>query len=993
MSNLKKQGDLFWMLTHPQRKFLTRFCCFQIVCSWQHSAAIDGGGGEQDTLTRHIFSNLHALIPMSHVTLAQGVLCARHPCIISMLLLSWHSSTLHLALFTVSLIFLCIPLIFFIFQYFREWEVRHFGREQTILSQLKQCTARAHDAINICGKQGDLDSWSQNDIVGNAFLTLVFKKSVRPCSQNGCEISNDLRQISCFSELNDDGNTFTTKHHHFPPCSWCCSDSLYLVFAIVSWFISHLLGICSTHWFQKFWCGVVFRPWKSSKNHRCLPTSDVASVMGTRNPNTSAPRVLILPERQVDRVTGKPPATEDICVVHCIDTTHRSGHHAEDTHPNQRWNIRAQMRSNFFWADVANRFSMAAKLSRGGAIADTSTSDLSIDDTLAAIPMEARCDNSGKYLVVGDLIPNLTGRELQLAVWEDVPTCEGKGSLCWGDTEASFFPKRHGPWDPSNTLDMWRRDRLVPHARPTERLRWFLDGVLLPPSWSTVGCSRKCDVWDLLRLSRVCVVACDAVSSWASEIQEAASLYNRQGVRLRQCPHRRSMRTWSTSRILRSMRILIDVVEVTPPDETATCAQDLGFSLQRRFKAIAEVVPGRPREKEEDRRAKGARSHGSKQCSVSFFFVVLVVLHLHVVASPSGKVWRSQARNNRIRWTGEDAKKTVKAVDSWRRQEAETAPSVWPSQWSWPSRHNTQPHGDRAWPGSGRRRRKKRTTRTRTRMRCRRSAWWTKPEASLPRLWAWLGSRRWSLLLWSSAWRQCIGSSTARICVQVLLVVVECVSLALVMESGAPAPVVEYIDKVVDAIMEVSQEKTLDCPRKRFIGKVADNNGKTTVDNRGGPYFWQEGRCSKTWLPDAGEEMTDTRVSIFGGCVRWYRARLGRVVTKEEELGVPVIDKESERPAWAENWLVGTALRSYVLERAVDQAQSQDQRADGAADGREGRLGFLDQCDELSRKVHAKIQERQVMMDVFEQAMYGRIQQLLERCPFSPTGQMRVSSS
>ena len=106
------------------------------------------------------------------------------------------------------------------------------------------------------------------------------------------------------------------------------------------------------------------------------------------------------------------------------------------------------------------------------------------------------------------------------------------------------------------------------------------------------------------------------------------------------------------------------------------CQRDLGFLRQRPFKAIAEVVPGRPREKEEDRRAKGARSHGSNSL-VCRFFVVPVVLHLHVVASPSGKGWRSQAKNNHIRWTGEEAtKKTVKAVDCWRRQEAETAPSV-----------------------------------------------------------------------------------------------------------------------------------------------------------------------------------------------------------------------------------------------------------------------------------------------------------------------------
>ena len=35
---------------------------------------------EQNTLTRHIFSCLHACLTMSHVTLAQGVVCAMSPC-------------------------------------------------------------------------------------------------------------------------------------------------------------------------------------------------------------------------------------------------------------------------------------------------------------------------------------------------------------------------------------------------------------------------------------------------------------------------------------------------------------------------------------------------------------------------------------------------------------------------------------------------------------------------------------------------------------------------------------------------------------------------------------------------------------------------------------------------------------------------------------------------------------------------------------------------
>ena len=36
-----------------------------------------------------------------------------------------------------------------------------------------------------------------------------------------------------------------------------------------------------------------------------------------------------------------------------------------------------------------------------------------VGNIIAAIPMEARFDNSGKYFVVGDLIPNLTESELQ----------------------------------------------------------------------------------------------------------------------------------------------------------------------------------------------------------------------------------------------------------------------------------------------------------------------------------------------------------------------------------------------------------------------------------------------------------------------------------------------------------------------------------------------------------------------------------------------------
>ena len=66
---------------------------------------------EQNTLTRHIFSCFSSLTIMSHTTLAQGV-SARHIIHVSCACVSDLSSTLHFALFTVSLIFYFILLIF-----------------------------------------------------------------------------------------------------------------------------------------------------------------------------------------------------------------------------------------------------------------------------------------------------------------------------------------------------------------------------------------------------------------------------------------------------------------------------------------------------------------------------------------------------------------------------------------------------------------------------------------------------------------------------------------------------------------------------------------------------------------------------------------------------------------------------------------------------------------------------------------------------------------
>ena len=88
-------SSFFWWQSRLQ---LTAICCNRRVC-------------EQNTLTRHIFQYLHACLTVSHVTLAQGV-SARRVIHVSCACVSDFSSTLHFALFTVSLIFNFILLIF-----------------------------------------------------------------------------------------------------------------------------------------------------------------------------------------------------------------------------------------------------------------------------------------------------------------------------------------------------------------------------------------------------------------------------------------------------------------------------------------------------------------------------------------------------------------------------------------------------------------------------------------------------------------------------------------------------------------------------------------------------------------------------------------------------------------------------------------------------------------------------------------------------------------
>ena len=81
-------------------------------------------GCEQNTLTRHIFSCFSALITVSDVTLAQCV-SARHAIHVSCACLSDLSSTLHFALFTVSLIFYFILLVFHFIIYVGRFGEKH----------------------------------------------------------------------------------------------------------------------------------------------------------------------------------------------------------------------------------------------------------------------------------------------------------------------------------------------------------------------------------------------------------------------------------------------------------------------------------------------------------------------------------------------------------------------------------------------------------------------------------------------------------------------------------------------------------------------------------------------------------------------------------------------------------------------------------------------------------------------------------------------------
>ena len=143
MSSIKEQGDLFWTLTHQDTQSVILFYFLNVVRSFTGDRnLLQPTGGVNRTPSHLTFSRVSQHTFQCRTWHWSCVLRARHPCIIRMVLLFCYSSTLHSALFTVSLIFLFILLIFiFIFHvgwfdekshvFFREWGFRHFGREQS----------------------------------------------------------------------------------------------------------------------------------------------------------------------------------------------------------------------------------------------------------------------------------------------------------------------------------------------------------------------------------------------------------------------------------------------------------------------------------------------------------------------------------------------------------------------------------------------------------------------------------------------------------------------------------------------------------------------------------------------------------------------------------------------------------------------------------------------------------------------------------------------
>ena len=136
MSSIKEQGDFFWTLIHQdtQSIIVTRFSSFVVVICCNRR-----GVWTKHPHTSHFLASACTHNSVAH-DIGSRLSASRHPCF-TRNVCSDLSSTLHSALFTVSLIFLLILIFIFIFHVdwfrekntlrFREGRVRHFSRQQS----------------------------------------------------------------------------------------------------------------------------------------------------------------------------------------------------------------------------------------------------------------------------------------------------------------------------------------------------------------------------------------------------------------------------------------------------------------------------------------------------------------------------------------------------------------------------------------------------------------------------------------------------------------------------------------------------------------------------------------------------------------------------------------------------------------------------------------------------------------------------------------------
>ena len=168
MSGLKEQGDLFWrcsLIKKLRVEFLTRFLMFlkfvvaKIVYTWWQSVATDGGVWTEHPHTSHFLVFALHVITVSHVTLAQGVVAHVIPSMCHAPVVFDFSSTLHFVLFTVSLIFYFILLIFHLHSHLQCGSVRRevpcaTSRMRSLTLLSKTHLSQKHDDVTASTSTG-----------------------------------------------------------------------------------------------------------------------------------------------------------------------------------------------------------------------------------------------------------------------------------------------------------------------------------------------------------------------------------------------------------------------------------------------------------------------------------------------------------------------------------------------------------------------------------------------------------------------------------------------------------------------------------------------------------------------------------------------------------------------------------------------------------------------------------------------------------------------